>query len=341
MSKTAEPIDGSTAQRHITGGSEIAALAALGTIGNFVAYILPVNIGAVVDSLHVDARVAGYLGTCELVGLTLGSALFSRAILVLSWRAFARAAIVIAVASNLLTPLLSALPLLFVFRLLSGVGGGMLLSVAAAGLSSTRRPESVIGASTIASMIFSAFALYELPLLLASLGTHWLFYIVAILNIALLVPCQLIPRCSPYAAAGVQREGSPMAMRAEVQARPPRWLTTATLTGVFFFFAGAMAFWVYFERVGVAGHIGVGALAQVLGGSQLAGAVGAIAAVALGMLKVPRLPPMMLALLLASGAALTMALPLKPFSYGASAFAFMFAWSLSYPYMMEIGRAHV
>ena len=119
---------------HVTKPAEIISLGVMVTIGNLTPYALPVIVGALVDHLHLEPRLAGYLGTAELIGLGLGAAIFSAVILKVSWRLFALSAIILSILANVATPCAGGVPMLFAIRFFSGLGGGMLLAMAAAGL---------------------------------------------------------------------------------------------------------------------------------------------------------------------------------------------------------------
>ena len=317
---------------HITRLREIVALGVLVTIGNLTPYALPVIVGALVDHLHVAPSMAGYLGTAELVGLGAGAAIFSRVILRVNWRAFALLAITLSALANLATPFAPGLVALFAIRLVSGLGGGMLLAMAAAGLSSTRTPERTLGSVQIFGMMFSGVALYALPLVLDRAGGVAMFALIAAANVAAAALVLVAPRRSPY-AEGMARAGI---VRAADAPAPPLLITTSTLAGITLYFIAAMGFWVFFERVGHAAALPVARIAQVLGTSQFFGAAGALTAVVVATRLGNRIVPMMIALLIAIAASLLMTTHVDVARYAIAAFGFSFAWSVIYPYMMGI-----
>ncbi|RME65197.1 MAG: MFS transporter, partial [Alphaproteobacteria bacterium] len=295
----------------ITKPMEIVSLAALGTIGNLAAFALPVIVGGLVDHMALDTRQAGFLGTAEMIGLGLGAMLFSGVILKVSWRKFALAAVLVIAAANMATPFANGLVTLYGARLLSGLGGGMLLALGAAGLSSTRTPERVIGSVAIASMLFAAVVLYGFPLLLKQAGITAMFFTIAGINLALSMLVATLPRKSPYIAAleASDAAGPPSATIGATQAkaqaataaieRPGLLIGGSTLSGIFLFFTGAMAFWVYIERVGVAAAFATEHIARVLGLSQIFGALGALMAVLIATRLGNRLVPMGFCIVLA------------------------------------------
>lgn len=323
---------------HITKLHEIIALGFLVTIGNLTPYALPVIVGSLVDDMHLAPQMAGYLGTAELVGLGLGAALFSWVILRVNWRLFAGIAIAMSVGAALLTPVSTNLTLLFLVRFVAGLGGGMLLSMAAAGLSSTRSPERTLGSVQIFGMIFSAVALYTLPLVLDRFGMTAMFTLIAAINVAASALILLMPHRSPYVEGLAQAtlEQHAHAAEAPALAPPPLLIASSTLAGIFLYFTAAMGYWIYYERVGVAAQLTTENIATVLGSSQLFGAAGALAAVVVATRLGARIVPMVFSCLLAMACALTMTMPINFGLYALAAFGFNFSWGFIYPYMMGV-----
>ena len=323
---------------HVTKPTEIISLGVMVTIGNLTPYALPVIVGSLVDHLHLEPRLAGYLGTAELIGLGLGAAIFSAVILKVSWRLFALSAIILSILANVATPFANGVPMLFAIRFVSGLGGGMLLAMAAAGLSSTRSPERVLGSVQIFGLFFSGAVLYTFPLLLKASGAVAMFFTVAGLNVAASLLIVLIPRKSPYIAGLEKAAMNPAAPSAPTVLieRPPLLISFSTLSGIFLFFTGAMGFWVFFERVGVAASFSTESLAKVFGSSQLMGAAGALTAVLVATRLGSRLLPMGFAILLATTCAFLMTMHAGIAAYAIAGSGFIYSWGVVYPYMMGI-----
>lgn len=338
LSAAIDRVNNMTNTSYVTKPAEIISLGVLVTIGNLTPYALPVIVGALVDHLHLEARLAGYLGTAELIGLGLGAAIFSGLILKVNWRMFALCAISLSALANLITPFAVSIPALFGIRFISGLGGGMLLAMSAAGLSSTRFPERVLGSVQIFGLFFSGAILYVFPLLLKASGAVAMFFTVAGLNVAASLLCILIPRKSPYIAGleNTARNPATPTLSPVVIKNAPFLISLSTLSGIFLFFTGAMGFWVFFERVGVAASFSTESLAKVLGGSQIMGAAGALAAVLVATRLGSRLLPMGFSILLAATCALLMTMHATIVAYAIAGGGFIFAWGVIYPYMMGI-----
>jgi MFS family permease len=329
---------GATISTHITKLSEIVALGILVTIGNLTPYALPVIVGSLVDYMQLTPQMAGYLGTAELVGLGLGATLFSWVILRVNWRLFTLVAMSMSVAAALLTPFTHNLPLLFVVRFVAGLGGGMLLSMAAAGLSSTKSPERTLGSVQIFGMMFSGVALSALPRVLDQMGMVAMFSLIAAVNVAAMALIFAMPRRSPY-VEGMANATPQQLEQAAISPRhaPPRLLISAsTLAGIFLYFCAAMGYWIYYERVGVAADLSVANIGNVLGASQLFGAAGALAAALVATRLGARIVPMMFSILLAMACAFAMTRPVDLGLYALAAFGFNFSWGFIYPYMMGV-----
>ncbi|MEQ9463237.1 MAG: MFS transporter [Haliea sp.] len=333
------------AKHKITSLREIVSLGTLGTVGNLAAFALPVIVGALVDSLGLNAREGGFVGTAEMVGLGMGTIVFSRVILTVSWRKFATFAILLLAVTNALAPYATDLYVLYGLRVLSGLGGGMLISMGAAGLSSTRSPERVLGSIAIISMLFAGAMLYLLPMIQQAAGIKVMFLTIALINLSLLFAVPLLPPKSPYVAALESSDNEVLnpagTGAAEAQELPAPTgsplIRLSTLAGIFLYFTAAMAFWVYVERVGVAAAYTTEQVAQVLGTSQLFGAAGAMTAAILGTRLGNRILPVAFGTLLAATCAFLMTRESQLAVYAIAACGFIFTWSVLYPYFMGIG----
>lgn len=333
-------------KHHIESLREIVSLGTLGTVGNLAAFALPVIVGALVDNLGLNTREGGFVGTAEMIGLGVGTAVFSRVILTVSWRKFATLAILLLALTNAVAPYATDLNVLYGLRVLSGLGGGMLLSMGAAGLASTRFPERILGTVAILSMLFAGAMLYLLPLIQQAAGVSALFMTVALINVSLLIAVPLLPAKSPYVAAietldhlapePAAAKDSESASELLAPAASPL-IKLSTLAGILLYFTAAMAFWVYVERVGVAAAFTTEQVASVLGISQVFGAAGAMTAAILGTRLGNRILPIAAGTLLAAGCAFLMTENSQLTIYAIAACGFIFTWSLLYPYFMGIG----
>lgn len=335
----------STVKNYIESLREIISLGTLGTVGNLAAFALPVIVGALVDNLGLNTREGGFVGTAEMIGLGAGTMLFSRVILTVSWRKFATLAILLLAVSNALAPYVPDLYVLYGLRVVSGLGGGMLISMGAAGLSSTRFPERILGTVAVVSMLFAGISLYVLPMIQQAAGVNAMFMAIALINLSLLFAVPMLPAKSPYVAALETIDVDALKPEHEEAKDVPEELMPAgtklirlsTLAGIFLYFTAAMAFWVYVERVGVAAEFTTEQVARVLGISQVFGAAGALSAAVLGTRLGSRIPPVAFGTLLAACCAFLMTRDSQLAVYAVAACGFIFTWSLLYPYFMGIG----
>ena len=120
--------------------SAIAACLALATVGFVTSMGMPMVVEALIDQYRYREGQAGYVASAEYLGMFAASVVVSSLILRVSRRKLAGTGILVAVASNAVSLMVTALPHLLVIRFLSGLGCGMAYAVAVAVLAG-KRPE--------------------------------------------------------------------------------------------------------------------------------------------------------------------------------------------------------
>ena len=310
--------------------SDIATLALLtaGVLSTLVLVGLPVFVGGIAGEFGWGDAERGWLASADMAGSALASLLVMRRIGSLDWRRATLLALVIVIAGNLGSILADNIRTLLAIRFTTGLGGGVVLSIAFTGLCHSRSPERYFGLYVLAQLGLQALLLTTLPALIAAGGMARVYVLFAAVAAASTALIPLFPRGLPGASGGadsrpVSPEGSSGAGAA------------IALTAQAIYFLAVAALWGYYEGIGITFGLDMAEIGGALAMSALAGIGGALAVILLGT----RIP---LAAALVGGTAISIAaawLLLDSGSHArftASACLFNFAWNYTFPYQMGL-----
>lgn len=123
--------------------------------GSIGIYTVPLQIGALIDSLQLTASETGLLGAIEIAAMSLTMMLISPLLTRFSLRNIAWYGVVFASLSQFSTAFANSYWLLFMLRLCTGIGCGCVFASACAAAASTREPDRNFGwAQTVMNVIF-------------------------------------------------------------------------------------------------------------------------------------------------------------------------------------------
>lgn len=315
---------------YVTAPASIVTLAAYGLLGNTAAIILPIIVGALMDT-GLSARVVGFAESADMGGIALGALLWSRLILRVNWRLAAGCAIPVAVAGNLMCALLPAIGPVIGGRFLSGFGSGLLAAIGSSGLAQTRRPERVYGLSSTANMMVAAGFVYAFTFIGHRQGSAAVFGGVACIIAVCTLGLKFLPTRSPEARRGVAETRTETVARSAAIRWGPAGLM---LAGIWAYFVAALVFWTYAERVAVAAGFSTPFTARSLGFAQIMGACGALSTAVLASYFLRRLPSVVGYIAIAISAALLLTNHVQPWPFFAAVCMLSFSWSGIYPYFI-------
>lgn len=228
-------------------------------------YIVPVLLDALRTSGGLDEATAGFLFTIELVASALTTLVVSAWMPAHSLRRGALIGGMLALAGGALTLVSPALPPLIVARLLTGIGGGIVVAEATAVLARGLDRERLIANLTIIAILNAAFWLAVLPYAVDAFGYRGPY--AALLLLCLVGTFLLLRLPAPP-------------VRRSVGIGRTRWRLPALLVALAIFATqlGQGAFWsleeVFGARAGLSDHA-VGLLLSVVTLFLLVGAVAA------------------------------------------------------------------
>lgn len=251
----------------------LIAACALSSAGAIVYMLSPLIFGGVMDAAALDAGQAGLLLASYFAAYTAFAASG------LSWlhrfptRRVTAVALLMLLAGLIPMASLGSYPVLMASMALSGAGAGACYAVSVALIAATDEPDRNFGYALAAQLTLGGILLFAAP---AFFTAKWGFggtissIILAVLLIGLILPW--LPR-----GAAAQATLSDQ----DLSQHPAAPAISGTI-GLFIWFAGLSALWVFIERIGVESALDPVAIGTVLSLSVIPGIAGAMGAVVLG-----------------------------------------------------------
>jgi predicted MFS family arabinose efflux permease len=302
----------------------LIAACALSSAGAIVYLLSPLIFGGVMDAAALDAGQAGLLLASYFGAYTIIAASG------LSWlhrfptRRVTTVALLMLVAGLIPMAALGSYQVLMATMALSGAGAGACYAVSVALIAATDEPDRNFGYALTAQLALGGILLFAAP---AFFTPKWGFggtissIILAVLLIGLILPW--LPR-----GAAAQATAS----NQDISQHPAAPAISGTI-GLFIWFAGLSALWVFIERIGVESALDPVAIGTVLSLSVIPGIAGAMSAVVLGDRFGRKAPHIFSALLI-----LIAVFPLSSqpglAGYGMAVGLIIFAWNFWLAYLL-------
>ncbi len=233
----------------------------VGVAGIAIASVKAIIIGTYEHDFGTSAPVAGYLLSAEMIAATFGVILST----MMGGRLPLAAALVAIFVGDMGTGLSNAVPALFAWQLLAGLGHGFALGRMGQGIATVDHPQRLSGCYTIGYLALSGVNSFFLPDTKALLGPHALFFTLALTGpLALLALCWF-PPVDPRGAHRVKSGGKPLGLA----------VTAVTLFAFLLWYLGIGAFWPFVGQFGAHAGIPPDDRTRILGSAQLFGLIGA------------------------------------------------------------------
>jgi predicted MFS family arabinose efflux permease len=286
-----------------------------------VLLVLPMLVGGFVEQLGLTAKQAGLLGAADMSGGT--AAAFGVSFLVRRghWRGILASGICLAFVADALSGLVHGFPVLFMLRILAGLGEGIFFTMANAATAETGNPDRVFGLCGVGQLIFASVALYFMPGLLIGSGVRGAFWTLAALTASSILLVQFMPdRARASEASGAS---------AEQRCRSRN--SIVGLTALFLYYIAEVGVWAYLERVGVAKQFDAANIGSALAMSSIAGLGGAVLASWLGV-RIGRMKPLTASMLCTVASLLVLNGNTGFAIFAAMVALFNFAWNFAVPF---------
>lgn len=305
---------------------QVIYIASAMIIGFMPAFVVPLEIGAVMDGLDFAEDQAGLLGTLEIFSLALSAMILPKWLAGWSPRTVIRIAFVVCASSQLLSAVTPNYELMIVLRCFNGVGSALLLASANSIIATSSTPETLYGKVFSAMLIVDTLVLALLPLALRFGEHQGLFLALGILVIVLIPFLLKLVNYSFDRATPIAPQPIPLLKVA---------LLFFTITALYLITGGTYSF---IERIGVEIGVSRDTIGLMLGVSAFVGILGASFSSWLG-LRLGRMVPVT-GVFLGTGLNCSMlVLTTNPslFIAGIAFYGFLYAFSI--PYVLGIATA--
>ena len=295
----------------------LAAIVAVTLLG------APAFVGALISGLRFNPKQAGYTIAIEQACMSLA------AIPALWWMSrFDRAAVgrlclCAAVVTNLLCIGTHDFTRIAVLRGLTGIAEGSVMAMCLAVVGTSRQRERNFALWAIGQLVLGAIALLVLPRIVPDYRSPLFFTALALLMAAALPTVHWLPR-TPVASAN-----APAGRRAITAG------AAAALAAVLTFYLAISGVWTYLERIGLQNAIPTEVIARDLSLASVFGIGGCWCAAWLGG-RLGRGWPLGVGYGILLSAAWMLSKPVTAFGFAASAFAFLYAWTFSLPFLLAV-----
>ena len=175
----------------------IAAVSSCYFVGFLGMNFLPMWMGVLVDHLSVSGATAGWMGTAEMSSMALGSILISSRLSRIDRVRTAYLGMAAVALCNMLAATTPHISLLFALRAFAGLGEGVLMALAAAGVGAALQPERAMSVTLIILNLSMALLFLVAPVAINAYGGAGLPGLMAILTLAAAPLARWLPKTAP------------------------------------------------------------------------------------------------------------------------------------------------
>jgi len=310
----------------------MAAILLVVVMGASVLILLPLWIGTMTETLDFSIQQVGFLASADMVGIFITSTSAVVWVRRLSWRAMVLLGLGVFLVANFASTFVrDDFILLYISRVLAGLGCGAAYAVSLAALGDARNPDWSFGLAVSAQVAFGFIGFEVLPGLIDAHGLNAFFwYLNAWLLLAFLLSAWLFPR-----------HGAPVRDAVTLRLADIGVPAAAAFLGTVILYIAISAVWGYMERMGVAAGLESMKVSEIIGWGYLISILGSIIAPA-----VSRYTGRTFAMLLALVVMLLTFLGLGAMTsdnalvlYIATTIVFQFFWSFVLPPLMATFNA--
>jgi len=217
----------------------------LSVIGMSVFLILPLLIGAAVNSLGFDEQSIGFMASSIMFASALSSIIAITWIRKINWHLAGYSAVFIMCISHICALFISHQVLFVILMSIAAFGGGTLYSIALTVLSDSKNADRNFGFSIAAQVLFQVIGLMILPKLTAQDSINNLLVLFIVLEVIGLFLIRWLP------INGVKNSNNNNSITIKnIISTTLKPKTSFALLGCFMFFCNVGVIWTYIERMG-------------------------------------------------------------------------------------------
>jgi predicted MFS family arabinose efflux permease len=302
----------------------LAAVCLMMVISLGTLQIQPILGGAFIDQLDLPLNAIGAIFAAELIAMAVACGVCAMLMVNVDRRRFALVALLILALGNLASTQLHSQTSLLISRMICGASGGAVMAVVYATAALRTSKDATFAVINIGNLLWGMLLVTSMPMILKSYGVNGAFSLLAITSVLAALGCLRVPKRYPET------------YRLAIGSVQPFGLTSILLIMLFvLLFFGHSALWVYQERIGKSIGLEPQQIGGILGGSILAGALGAGLAGLIGR-RLGLLFPQLLSFGTALLATLVMVYGNSPIAFVATACLIHMVWFFSLPYLLSM-----
>lgn len=264
--------------------TELVAVLLTGIASVMTAGLKPILITLYITRTGLDQSLAGFILTAEMLSAAAGAALVSALVISLGRRRLALIGLLLLLFGDVACVTGPSIAPLVVLRAISGLGAGFAAGTMAAALSGTTTPERWMGIYNGIALALIAAVFLVVPAVVDAWGMRAVFAGLAATTLPAIGMLRFFPQSAPAAPA----DGEPPRVGLPTGA-------TATLLGIFCYYAALGGTWPFMAEIGRGAGWDVPGVSKVLSLAQLAGAAGSFLPALLGA-RLRRGPALVLAI---------------------------------------------
>ena len=334
QSLRAIPVIGRLRQVAPNGMAARIFLAFLTTAGLFYVNIMPAIVDGLVEGLGFSSQKAGQIGSANTYGAAVGAFLIVLFVQRIRWRPVALRLLVVLIAIDLLSMLVSDFSIFLPARFLHGLVGGAIVGIGFAVIARTLEPDRTFGVLLFVQFGLGGLGVMVIPPLVPVLGTWILF--VALISFSL-VTLLMVPFLSDYPL--------PMPLSVEdtsgqtMHETPIRYFPLLlTLLAIFLFQAANMGLYAYIIGLGRSYGLTTEFISPTLGAAAWIAMAGSALVIILST-KYGRTLPLTAGILLTVLGTWALHFSALPWVYWVANAGVGITWAFVIPYLLGLSAA--
>ena len=302
----------------------IASIIYLAVVGVCVFIVQPGFVQGLVESLGLTPEQAGYIASAEMWGLAATTILLNFFVGRFDWQKLTFWFLLIAVIGNLASIGQKDPLMLGLFRTLTGVGLGGMISLPFAMMGLTQNPDRNFGLIVTWVLIYGALGLFVMPLALSTIQLDGVIIFFAVFCAGGIFLIRYLPkRANDHVEQHLLTDHFSTTVKA------------STLLAILIFNSAIGIVWAYLFLVGTNASLSEQSVANVLTISQFLGVAGAFLAAILAA-RIGRFIPLTIAVI-GCGAGISLLLgDVTYFLYSLAVYLFNFLWNIAQPYLLAL-----
>lgn len=300
----------------------VLAAICIAVIGPEVFIVQPGFVQGLVSYYHFSEQDAGYVASAEMWGMAITTVLMSFIAGRVNWRHALFFSIAVIVLGNLASLAVESVTDFGLWRFVTGLGSGTLVSLSFTMIGLTNKPDRNFGLLIMAVLSYGAVGLWLMPSAFTLFGMRGVIVFFALFALSALPLLRLLP------TSGEEH------MQIEADAVDlPCGLRALAVATMFIYFLGQGVVWAYLFLIGTNAGVAEQDVANGLMVSQFAGVAGAMAAAMVGK-RFGRLSPISLGIV---AGILPLAFLFDEFGalmYTVVVCVYNFAWNMTHPYLL-------